>query len=285
MEQHAVPRQITTFEFKLIGFFTLKQFGYLVFFSPISFILFSVVPIPFLNIILAALAAIAGIVIVFVPYNDRPIDIWVKNFIRQLFSPSQYYFIKHNQIPDFLRDVVVYAADDVIEKHVDARQKLHSYLATTPQEVNNHVQKQHINELIVNSGQQPIAQTVVQAINPDDDIAQVIQQPVAQLEPVMPTIKNPPQVSQKPFLFGVVKNNKNIPLPQILIYIKDSSGSLLRILKTNHNGVFATYHSLPENTYIFEIKDLGQKYFFDTMDVSVKKINDVAIEFFSKEIL
>src|SRR5438270_526220 len=34
MEQHAIPRQITSFEFKLIGFMTLKQFLYLLVFLP-----------------------------------------------------------------------------------------------------------------------------------------------------------------------------------------------------------------------------------------------------------
>ena len=52
MEQHAIPRQITSFEFKLIGFMTLKQFLYLVIFAPIGYIVYVLFPIPLLNIIL-----------------------------------------------------------------------------------------------------------------------------------------------------------------------------------------------------------------------------------------
>ena len=52
MEQHPIPRQITSFEFKLIGFMTLKEFLYVVIFAPLGYIVYSLFPIPFLNIIL-----------------------------------------------------------------------------------------------------------------------------------------------------------------------------------------------------------------------------------------
>jgi len=46
MEQHAVPRQITTFEFKLIGFMTLRQFIYLLVFIPLGVVVYFLFPIP-----------------------------------------------------------------------------------------------------------------------------------------------------------------------------------------------------------------------------------------------
>src|SRR5450830_869986 len=52
MEQHAIPRQITTFEFKLIGFLTIKQFIYLLIFIPIGLLIFYTFPIPILNFFL-----------------------------------------------------------------------------------------------------------------------------------------------------------------------------------------------------------------------------------------
>ena len=70
-----------------------------------------------------------------------------------------------------------------------------------------------------------------------------------------------------------------------MIYIKDKSGRLVRILKTNHNGVFASFHPLPEGNYSFEIKDLGQKYFFDTMNFDLKSVQQKPLSFYSKETL
>jgi hypothetical protein len=58
MEQgHPIPRQITTFEFKLIGFLTLRQFIYLVIFIPAGYLTFILFPIPLLNILFGILIA------------------------------------------------------------------------------------------------------------------------------------------------------------------------------------------------------------------------------------
>ena len=84
MEQHAIPRQITSFEFKLIGFMTLKQFLYLVVFFPVAFIVYKLFPIPIINILLAVGVVVLGLVFAFLPVNDRPIDVWIKNFMKRL---------------------------------------------------------------------------------------------------------------------------------------------------------------------------------------------------------
>lgn len=278
MEQHAVPRQITTFEFKLIGFFTLKQFGYLAFFSIAAVILFYIIPIPIVNIFIAAICAIFGLAIVFVPYNDRSLDIWAKNFLKKLFSPSQFYYIKKNPPPYFLRDVFVPAHSTIVNSHVDAKQKLSSYLQKTAKPpILERNRKQVINQLITNPGgtadaplspqQTPVSQSVHQG------------QKFKEINTAVSAVK------QQPFLYGVIKNSKAVPLPNVLVYIKDKSGKPYRILKTNRNGVFATYHNLPSGLYTFEIKDLGQKYFFDTMEYMVSGKNQNPLNFVSRELV
>jgi hypothetical protein len=91
--------------------------------------------------------------------------------------------------------------------------------------------------------------------------------------------------SNKPFLTGVVKNNKMIPLSGVLIYIKDQNGKVIRLLKTNPHGVFATFNPLPDGEYLFELKDPQGSYFFDTMKLKVESKNQKPLEFFSKELL
>ena len=75
MEQHPIPRQITTFEFKLIGFMTLKQFLYLVVFVPAAYVVFKLFPIPFLNFLLALAVAGIGAALAFVPIQDKPLAV------------------------------------------------------------------------------------------------------------------------------------------------------------------------------------------------------------------
>ena len=68
MEQHPIPRQITSFEFKLIGFMTLKQFLYLVIFGPMGYVV-SFIPIPIVNVILGIAVASIGVALAFLPIN------------------------------------------------------------------------------------------------------------------------------------------------------------------------------------------------------------------------
>ncbi|OGK19877.1 hypothetical protein A3C23_04205 [Candidatus Roizmanbacteria bacterium RIFCSPHIGHO2_02_FULL_37_13b] len=268
MEQHAVPRQITTFEFKLIGFLTIKQFGSLVFFGLIAVFLYFAVPIPIVNIASAIVSFLIGAFIVFVPINDRPVDIWITNFFRRLISPSQYFYHKINSPPDFLKNVFIYPSPDLIASHVDAQKKLASYLNTTGKAVGKDVKKQQIQNIISSSKANPsIAKNPP---TPDTKNNEEQQKPVSQSAPT---------------LSGVVRNSKNLGLPNILVYIRDKTGRLVRILKTNHNGVFASFHSLPEGNYSFEIKDLGQKYFFDTMNFDLGKNAQKPLSFYSKELL
>ena len=89
MQQHPVPQNITAFEFKLIGFLTIKQFAYLAAASIFSFVFF-ISPIPgILKFIIITPFALLGIALAFVPINGLPFDKWIVVFIRSVYSPSR----------------------------------------------------------------------------------------------------------------------------------------------------------------------------------------------------
>ena len=133
MEQHPIPRQITTFEFKLIGFLTLRQFLYLVISLPIAYVLFRIIPIPLLNILAAGVCAAFGAALAFLPINDRPMEVWIRNFIKRLNSPTQYTYMKHNSPLYFLRNLYFVSDPHRVLAHVESQEKLAAYLATTQQ--------------------------------------------------------------------------------------------------------------------------------------------------------
>ena len=72
MDQHPIPIQITTFEFKLIGFLTIKQFIYLVIFVALGLLVYGLTPVPVLNVIFGIIVACIGAAFAFIPINDRP---------------------------------------------------------------------------------------------------------------------------------------------------------------------------------------------------------------------
>ena len=270
MEQHSIPRQITTFEFKLIGFLTIKQFIYLLISIPLGLAVYAIFPVPVLNILLGVIVASVGVVFAFVPINDRPMEVWVKNLIKRLTSPTQYFFKKQNPAIYFLKNLVFTDDPHRVISHIDSQQKLSKYLSNkTP--IDNQNRKQEISNLFT------------------DSFSSLLGKKSARPNNKLPVINQPPTIQphvKTPFLSGLVKNYKQTALTGILVYIKKAPTSdPIRILKTNSHGVFATYNLLPPGDYFFEIKDPKGNFFFDTMKIKVENVNEKPIEISSKELI
>lgn len=89
--EHAVPQNVTSFQFHLVGDMTLKQFAYLGTGLGIAYLLFIFLfPLsPFLAAPIMVFAAISGAAFAFVPILDRPLDHWAAAFFRAVYSPTQ----------------------------------------------------------------------------------------------------------------------------------------------------------------------------------------------------
>ena len=273
MEQHPVPRQITTFEFKLIGFLTIRQFIYLIIFIPLGFLTYVIFPIPLLNIFFGVLVGALGAAFAFLPINDRPLDVWVRNLYRRLTSPTQYRYRKLNPPIYFLRNLYFVSDPHRIMAHIQSQEMLTKYIAQV-NPVTVSAQKQAINNILSSPPETPAKKTPVSPFAPPAGQN-------SQLSIHQPTDQSP----KLPFFTGVVKNHKLIPIPGVLIYVKDNKGQTLRLLKTNPHGIFATFNSLPPGEYNFEIKDVKNTYQFDTMKIKVESVNSKPFEFYSKELL
>ncbi len=94
MEDHPIPQDITGFQFKLIGDMTIKQFAYVAAGAILAWIFFSI-PLPgIIKFPLSALSALTGIGFAFFPISGRPMDTMAYNFVKALFTPSQYVYQK-----------------------------------------------------------------------------------------------------------------------------------------------------------------------------------------------
>jgi hypothetical protein len=131
MQQHPVPQNVIGFQFKLVGDMTLKQFGYLAGGAAAAF-LTSKLPYPSIfTYPLAGILAFFGFALAFLPVEERPLDIWVKNFITSIFSPTQFYYHKTGGNLDFLNvDLTrTSATSEIIEKSLK-KDKYQDYLKT-----------------------------------------------------------------------------------------------------------------------------------------------------------
>lgn len=271
MEQHPVPRQITTFEFKLIGFMTLKQFLFLIAFVPIGLLVYFIVPIPIIRHLLGFLVGMIGVLIAFVPINDRPMDVFIKNLVKRLMSPTQYMYAKHNPPIYFLNKLYFLSDPHHVFSHIDSQEKLGKYLAEHQQPVAPDHAPQRvagIQQALKGAKAMPVGKGAAVKGGGRPAVAGVA-----------------PAVAQKhPFLVGVVRTRKEIPLPGILIYIKDASNRPVRLLKTNPNGVFATFTALAPADYIVEVKDPKNAHFFDTIKVHLP-LAARSLDIISRELL
>ncbi len=274
MDQHPIPRQITTFEFKLIGFLTIKQFIYLVIFVALGFVVYAITPIPILNIIMGVLTGAIGAAFAFIPINDRPMEVWIRNLLKRLTSPTQYSFHKQNKPISFLQDLSFSNNPHQISSHIDSQKKLNNYISSQRAGAPANNKKQSINDLLTN----PLSFLTKKSkiSQPTKPVA------VGQFQPQVPISPN----TKHPFLTGMVKNHKLTPLGGVLIYVKkDPTSEPVRILKSNIHGIFLSYNPLPSGEYFFESKDPKQSYFFDTMKVKVENENNQPIEIHSKELI
>jgi len=268
MEQHSVPRQITTFEFKLIGFMTLRQFIFLLVFFPIGFVVYYLFPIPVLNIVLAVLVGSLGLIFAFVPIYDRPVDVWVKNLYKRLIRPTQFLYRKTNTPIYFLNNLFFVSDPHRTTAHIESREKLNAYLASVNKSKTNNDQAAKKKQTITSLFQSSFAPPNKKEASKDKQ-----------------NLKQPTTNKKLPFFTGAVKNHKLIDLPGILIYVKNTNNQTLRLLKTNPHGVFATFSPLPSGEYLFEIKDPNNNYFFDTIKIQIESVNQKPIEIFSKELI
>lgn len=240
-------------------------------------VLWKIIPIPLLNLLVGGIFCVAGVALAFVPVNDRPLDDWVRNIVKRLNSPTQFTYRKNNPPLYFLQDLFFMNDPHRVMAHIESKEKLAAYLATTTPQAVKQTGKQNVQTLL----QQPMQSLQGAQVQPASSTSRTV--PPISVQPTVPSmIAQPPK---RPFLIGVVKNNKKIPLPGILIYVKDGGNATIRLLKTNPHGIFATYSPLQPGEYAFEVKDPKGGYFFDTMKIRVDEASSSPIEFYSKEML
>ncbi len=101
MEQHPIPQDITGFKFKLVGDMTLKQFGELAFGAVVAYVFYVSNWVPFIKWPLVAFFGLLGIALAFLPIEERPLDIWIINFVRAIYRPTLFVWKKDSGVIDY----------------------------------------------------------------------------------------------------------------------------------------------------------------------------------------
>src|SRR3990167_1976626 len=96
MQQHPVPQNVMSVEFRLVGNMTIKQFAYVAAGAIVAFVVYS---IPFADVLkwplVLSFFALA-------PINDIPLDRWIVSFIKVIYSPTKRVWRKETKLLEFL---------------------------------------------------------------------------------------------------------------------------------------------------------------------------------------
>ena len=90
MSQHPIPQQISSYEFKLVGDMTLKQFLKLAAGVGLALIINSSKILPIFKWPLMIVSGGAGLLLAFVPFQDKPLEAWVGVFLKAIYAPTIY---------------------------------------------------------------------------------------------------------------------------------------------------------------------------------------------------
>ena len=96
MEQHPIPQQISSYEFKLVGDMTLKQFLKAAGGIIIAILINNTSLIVLIKWPLMFVFGGLGLALAFLPLEDRPLETWIMSFIKSIYAPTIFIYNKKN---------------------------------------------------------------------------------------------------------------------------------------------------------------------------------------------
>lgn len=206
MEQHPVPRDITGFQFKLVGTMTLKQFAYVAGGALIGFVFYKA-PLGIFSLPLAGLFWFLGFALAFIPIQERPMERWLGAFIKSVYSPTQFVWKKTPSEIEVLKTISPKkkgGKSTPVSQYLDSKKKLRKYLSSLPSPVEYQLDQQEKESLLKTLSL--FQKTAAPATQPAARPAQTKPRPTA---PPAPPAKeepiSPPKKEEKPFIPAPLK--------------------------------------------------------------------------------
>lgn len=306
MENHPIPQDVTGFQFKLIGNMTVKQFAYLATGVVFAWILWQLPVATIVKLPFCAIFALSGVGLAFLPISGRPMDLMIGNYLKALFRPTQFIYVKTGGQIYFPGNIPTATAGNIKQYKNEfsplPKDKLKDYLESLNIQPANKVDEKE-NRLLDIPQLNPITYTRSDSPKPLNDLSPVkVTPPVSTqatpplaptnvakadmppLNPVsqrqaaaaMPTPKGynknigMPSVPEFPNLItGITKDARGNALSNILVEVKDQDGNPVRAFKTNELGRFASATPLINSAYTIEFEDPKGQNKFEKISINV----------------
>lgn len=282
MYQHPIPQNVTSYQFRLVGDLTLKQFlEFLIGVGLAALFYFSNLYSP-LKAVLMGASVVFGIALAFIPIEERPLDQWVIAFFKAIYRPTQFIWKKQPLLPEYFSYQTIATTQSTIEtSDANAYRKqagLTSYMQTLPtDDFYNALDTQQSEQLhyisnLFSGASSAIAQqskSSNEPINTHPTTPPVNTSPSLSLEntqvttsepaPSMITtsavsthqssITLPPTPETANMVTGLITTSMNYPLENAIIEILDQESVPVRATKTNKLGQFFSSTPLKNGVY------------------------------------
>ena len=294
MEQHAIPQQISSYEFKLVGDMTLKQFLKAAAGIIIALLINSTKIAVLIKWPLMFLFGGLGLALAFLPLEDRPLETWIFSFIKSIYTPTIFIYNKKNgdnwlvrsnsgeeeeTKPVVNKNLFVSVKKQTTEGTMTLNQKGgFSKLTEIKQEDDQNItsipNKETIGELKDTSVKEellPASKTeVVEEINTRTqgiDINLKKDKLEATGKAVFGSIPMPNRPETPNIIVGMATNSEGKIIDGVIIEIQDEHGAPTRVIKTNSLGQFKISTPLADGRYLIIAEKDG--YSFDRVNVDL----------------
>jgi len=283
MQQHAIPQNVLDVEFKLFTKFTLKEFAYLALGLGIAgvmiYLMIGKTIKPIVGIPIAAVSGISGIVLALVPINEQPADKFIQNYISAITSPTQRVW-RSKSMGDGRDKPNVKPTEDGMIVHKDVKVKKKKIIGGSQdvlQEEVDDADKDIFGDL----------DPIESSNTPEEESSHVVAEtkvetPTSTQAPTNIVITNHNIQSYQFSAKGMenVPGNINVwlcdnsfkPIPDVISYLKDTSGKLLFANKTGKNGYFLTNKMWNSGHYVLEFEH--PTYKFPKVEIILEDMNN-----------
>ncbi|MFZ5932684.1 MAG: hypothetical protein ACOYT7_01230 [Patescibacteria group bacterium] len=130
MEQHPIPQQISSYQFRLVGDMTLKQFFQLAGGALVSLLFYASPLHPLIKWPFIIFFSLLGVALAFLPFEERPLEKWIIAFFRSIYSPTIYFWQQAKVRYVFFQEEAPAPSEKIITP--GGEKALERYLSATP---------------------------------------------------------------------------------------------------------------------------------------------------------
>lgn len=236
---------------------------------------------------LMLVSGLGGLALAFVPFEDRPLETWVKAFIKSIYAPTIYIYKKHNDfvLPEFQPKYDQEEPKE--EEETKDESKIAEFISTLPS-VKKEI-KLKLEETEEKPGKE-VKEPIIAKDKVKDEIkADEVVETTTEKETdwrteeanlnlkkerliatgeahfgeiPMPNIPDIPNV-----VVGMVTDSQGKIIEGAIIEIQDVNGNPARVLKTNQLGQFRTSTQLSNGKYLMVTEKEG--FDFDRVDINL----------------